>query len=485
MDHNKDNQTLKSKTILGIIWSFLEQVGKRGITGLVTLVLAVFLTPEDFGLVAMISVFIEIARTIMESGFREALIRKKDAEQIDFCTAFYANIALGTVAYFILFFSAPYIADFYDEPRLIFLIRVVAVVIIIQSFQVIQIASLSRKLDFKAQLMASIPGAIISGIIAITLAYMGAGVWALISQIMLSVFFMTVFLWFTNKWRPSLLFSVNSLKEMFGFGSKLFLSSLMDITFQNLFVLVIAKLFSATEAGYYFFALKIQQMLIMQMTSSVQNVTYPALSSIQDNFDKLKYGFQKLLQVLTFLIFPLVLFVAAVTEPVIQLFLSDSWLPAVPYVQLLLLAGLLIPVHAVNLNVLKVKGRSDLFLYLEIFKKILIVLILFLSSVYGIFAILIGRIVNSILAYLPNSYFSLNLIGYGTKEQIMDISPPLLLSGIIAFISYACVSFFTFHPALEIFTFFSLSWLLYVLFAHLLKLDSFEIILNLKRKRTI
>ncbi|AEI14064.1 polysaccharide biosynthesis protein [Flexistipes sinusarabici DSM 4947] len=482
MNYTSDNSTLKTKTILGIIWSFLEQVGKRGITGLVTLVLAAFLTPEDFGLVAMISVFIEIARTIMESGFREALIRKKNAEQIDFCTAFYANIALGIVAYFILFFSAPYIADFYNEQRLIFLIRVVAVVIIIQSFQVIQIASLSRKLDFKAQLMASIPGAIISGTIAIILAYLGAGVWALIAQIMLSAFFMTMFLWFTNKWRPRLLFRIGSLKEMFGFGSKLFLSSLIDITFQNLFVLVIAKLFTATEAGYYFFALKIQQMLIMQMTTSVQKVTYPALSSIQDNFDKLKYGFQKLLQVLTFVIFPLVLFTAAVAEPVIELFLSHKWLPAVPYVQLLLLAGLLIPVHSVNLNILKVKGRSDLFLYLEVFKKLLVVVVLFLSSFYGIFAILFGRIINSILGYIPNSYFSAKLIGYGTKQQIRDINPQLLLSGSIALISYFCVSFFTFHPALEIFTFFSLSWVLYMCFAYLLKFKSFYTIINLLNK---
>lgn len=471
--------SLQNKTISGIIWSFLEQIGKRGITGIVTLVLAAFLAPEDFGLVAMISVFIEISGTIMESGFREALIRKKDAQQTDFCTAFYTNIALGLFAYFILFETAPYISEFYNEPRLTLLIRVVGIVIIIQSFQVIQIASLSKKLDFKTQLMASIPGALISGVIAILLAYLGAGVWALIAQIVLSVFFMTVFLWLYNRWRPGLLFSFNSLKQMFGFGSKLFLSSLIDIIFQNLFVVVIAKLFSAKEAGYYFFASKIQNMLIMQMTIAVQRVTYPALSFLQDTPEKLKVGFQKLLKVLTFIIFPSVILVVALAKPAIEFFLADSWLPVVPYVQLLLLAGLLLPVHSVNLNILKVKGRSDLFLFLEVIKKILIVLVLWVSSIYGIYAILIGRIVNSIIAYIPNGYFSKKLIGYGIREQITDFAPVLMVSGFMGLVLYGLQWYFEWSAWVELVFLGALGLAGFLSISHFLRLKAYEIVKEL------
>lgn len=431
--------SLHKKTAIGVIWNLLEQFGKRGISGIVTVVLARFLVPEEFGLIAMLTVFIQIANTLMDSGFRQALIQKKAADHTDFCTVFYTNIALGVLAYLILFSFAPLIARFYEEPRLILLIRVVGISIIINSFRIIQEAGLSKDLNFKVMVIASVPGSLISGVIAVGMAILGAGVWALVAHMLLAAFFTTLFLWFSYGWRPSLIFSVDSYKSLFGFGSKLFLSGLLNIIFQNIFVVVIAKMFSAQEAGYYFFAHKMQQIVVYQLNEAVLKVTFPALASIQDQQNKLKVGFRQLTQVLTFVVFPVVLFIAALAEPIFIVFLSDSWLPAVPYMQLLFISGLLVPLHSVNLNILKVKGRSDLFLYLEVIKKALVVIILLISTSYGIFAILFGKIVTSILGYIPNSFFAKKLVGYSLKEQIVDISGSFIISFVIGFTFYRLV----------------------------------------------
>lgn len=426
--------SLTAKTTTGLIWNFSQQLATRGVSILVTLLLARFLVPEDFGLLAMMAVFLALGSSLMESGFREALIRLEKVTQEDYATAFYANLLLGFIAYSILFISAPFIATFYEEPRLIDLIRAASLTVIITSFQVIQIASLSRKLNFKAQLKASLPASIISGAIAVYMAYIGLGVWALVCQLLLNALIQTALLWRTEGWRPTLQFSWPSIKDMYNFGYKIFLSGIIDTVFQNLYVIVIAKVFSAPIAGLYFFANKIKELIINQLVRSIQAVTYPALASIQKDDMRLKQGYKKIVILMTMILFPGVLFTAALAEPIFQIILPQKWFPAVPYFQLLCIASLMTPLHSINLNILKVKGRSDLFLYLEIVKKAINGLVLLAVFRYGIYAILIGQITTSFINYIPNSYFSSKILNYSIKEQVSDFLPMLIIASVVAYL---------------------------------------------------
>ena len=475
--------SLANKTTTGILWNFAEQLSTRGIGIAVSLLLARFLVPEDYGLVAMMAIFIAVAGSLMDSGFMQALIRKQDATQVDFSTVFYTNLALGGLAYLLLFSAAPFIAGFYDETRLIVLIRVAGIGIIINSFQVVQSAILNRALNFKAQMKATVPATIISGIIAVVLAYVGWGVWALIAQMLISAFLITVFLWSMKLWRPTLTFNRQSFNDMFSFGSKLFLSGLLDTVFTNIYVVVIAKIFSTTVAGHYFFAENIKKLVLDQIVSSISTVTYPALATMQHDNVILKAGYSKVIQITTFLLFPAMAMMAALAEPMFRVLLNDQWLPAVPYLQLMCIAGLMYPLHSINLNILKVKGRSDLFLYLEIIKKVSIVFILFVSIKYGVIGILIGQIFSSVLSYLPNSYFSDKLIGYSVREQIGDFLPCLMLSGVVAGVVYIALSVSILPALAELIVFGIAAAVLYLLGAYTLKLQALTLTLQMIKER--
>lgn len=466
--------SLAKKTTIGVVWNFAEQFARRGINVVVTLILAYFLAPEDYGLVAMMAVFLALGSTLMDSGFKAALIRMKDTRQIDFDTAFYTNISLGVLSYGVLFVAAPYIAEFYDEPRLVELVRVASLAVIINSFQIVQVATLSRELNFKVQLKANLPAVIISSILTVVLAYFEFGVWVLVTQMLVSSLLFTLFLWLQGLWRPTMSFSIVSLKGMYNFGYKLFLSSILDTVFRNLYVIVIAKIFSASVAGLYFFAEKIKELVISQIVTSVQTVTYPALATMQDDNKRLKEGYKKVIGVTTFLLFPMMLFLAALAEPLFEFFLPQKWWDAVLYLQLMAIAGLMYPLHAINLSILKVKGRSDLFLYLEVVKKILVAVILSVSIDFGIIGILVGQMVSSFLAYVPNSYYSAKLIDYGIKEQIADFTPVMLLSGSVALVIYALQLWTQWSSWIELGVFGSMAVLLYLLGAHILKLQAYE-----------
>ena len=428
--------SLAHKTISGVLWNFAEQVGRQGIGLVITLLLARLLTPADFGLVAMMAVFLAIGMSLMDSGFKQALIRKETADQVDCNTAFFANLALGLISYILLFLAAPIIAQFYNEPRLVWLVRAAGVAILINAFKVVQSAMLSRDLNFKAQLQATIPAGLISGGIAVVLAYAKYGVWALIAQMLAAAFLNTVLLWKLQGWRPSLVVSRESLGTMYNFGYKLFFSGVLDTIYRNIYVVIIARIFTASIAGYYFFAEKIQEVVISQLVGSIQSVTYPALATMQHDNVRLKAGYRKVVQVTTFLLFPAMALLAALAGPLFSVLLPGKWQPAVPYLQLMCIAGMLYPLHAINLNVLNVKGRSDLFLYLEIYKKLMAIVILCISYRYGVMGILVGQIVFSVLAYIPNSYFSSRLINYPVKEQVGDFLPGLILAVAVALATF-------------------------------------------------
>lgn len=467
--------SLAEKTGLGIFWNFIEKLSRRGIGLVVTLLLARFLTPEEYGLMAMIAVFIAVANSLMDLGFSHALIRKNNPTEEYFSTAFYSNLLLGIFSYIVLFISAPFVSLFYEEPRLTLLIRVIGIVIIINSFQVVQGIILSRSLDFKTQLKAAVPTTFISGLFAVILAYAGFGVWALIAQTIISSLLYTFFLWYMDIWRPTIAFSRKSLYEMFGFGSKLFLSGLLDTIFRNIYVVIIAKLFTTTIAGHYFFATKVKELILNQLVNSIQTVTYPALAKLQDDDIKLKSGYRKVIQVTTFSLFPAMAIMAALAKPLFEVFLNDQWLPAVPYLQLMCIAGLMYPLHSINLNILKVKGRSDLFLYLEIIKKTISMFILIISIQYGVIGVLIGQIISSVVSYLPNSYYSGKLIDYPAREQIQDFFPSLAISSVIAFLIYAGVEVSTYPALIELAFFGTLAVVIYFAASYILKIEAMEI----------
>ncbi|MBE0508068.1 MAG: lipopolysaccharide biosynthesis protein [Marinospirillum sp.] len=467
--------SLTAKTTIGILWNFSEQLLRRGVGLVTTLLLAYFLAPEAYGLVAMMAVFIAIATSLMDSGFRQALIRLKEATDLDLSTAFYANLTLGLFAYTALYFAAPLIATFYEEQRLVLLIRVTGLVVLVNAFQVVQIALFHRQMNFKAQLKASFPAALASAVVAVLLAYKGAGVWALVAQMITAALITVILLWLMSEWRPKWCFSKSSLKSMYNFGYKLFLSGFLDIVFKNLYVVVIAKLFSASVAGLYFFAEKMRELILSQLVGAIQNVTYPALASVQDDNVRLKAGYRKVIAVTTFLLFPALMLLAALAEPLFQFLLPEKWWGAAPYLQLLCISGLLYPLHAINLNILKVKGRSDLFLYLEILKKIMVVAVIFVSYRYGVIGILIGQIVTSVLAYLPNSYFAARLINYPAREQIKDFVPGLLLSMLLGGLVYTAVQILDW-PAFTLLALLGTSGLVaYLLGAHLMKLQAYTL----------
>lgn len=470
--------SLSQKTFSGIIWHFSQLLVRRGINIAVMLWLTRILVPEDFGLMAMITVFLAIGASLMNSGFKQALIRMQGATQIDFNTAFYSNLLLGILAYGILYLSAPLIADFYHEPRLVDLIRIAALGILINSFQVVQTAQLNRVLNFKAELQAIVPAGLLSGVAAVALAYSGYGVWVLVIQSLLFSLINTVFLWFKQGWRPSLGFSRESFGNMYDFGYKLFLSGLLNVIFKNIYVIVIAKFFEASIAGYYFFAEKIKDMVINQLISSIQTVSYSTLANVHDDNERLKSGYRKIISVTTFFLFPAMTILAALTGPIFKYLMSENWMPAAPYLQLLCLAGLLDPVTYINSNLLKVKGRSDYILRVEILKKALVIIVFSLSFKYGIHGILIGQIISSVLIFIPSSYISSKLINYPLREQIYDFIANFLLSSVIGLCVFFGVSFFAYNP-LNVAAFGLLSPILYLLAAYVLRLHGLRLALDM------
>ncbi|WAJ69378.1 lipopolysaccharide biosynthesis protein [Catenovulum adriaticum] len=478
---------LTNKTALGVIWSFLEQFSRRGISVLVTLLLAYFLTPEDYGLVAMMSLFLALGNALMESGFKQALIRKLNLTDLDINTAFYANILLSAIAYIVLFIAAPFISAYYNEPQLTSLIKIAGLILIFNAFQVVQTAILSKKMEFKALLKANFPAAIISGASAVLLAYLGFGVWALIGQMLLSSLLISAFLWLQSSWRPKMRFCMHSLKEMYNYGYKLFLSSLLDTFYKNIFVMIIAKTFTVSLAGLYFFADRVKELLITQLIISIQTVTFPALSEIQDDSARLKQAYRKIMQVMTFTVFPILLIFAALAAVVFDLLLPDKWLAAVPYLQLMCISCLVIPIISINLNIIKIKGHSGWYLFLEIVKKLTGFIVLFFTYKHGVLAILYGQIASQAVNYYPSVYLSNKLVSYSFVQQMKDFLPNLILSAVVAIFVWYLQTILTLPAFIELIILGLLSLIMFVGGAFVLKLDSLSLTLkmlqNLKNKK--
>jgi len=459
--------SLAQRTSIGVIWSFGEQLARRGAGILVTLLLARFLVPEDFGLIAMMTVFLALGQSLMDSGFRQALIRLPEITETDYSTAFYANIVLGLLSYGVLFFAAPAIAGFYEESRLTDLVRIASLTVIINAFQVVQVASLSRDLNFKVQMQAGVPASIISGVVAVVLAYWDFGVWALVTQSLMNAVIHTAILWWRHGWRPTKSFSLASLKEMYNFGYKLFLSQSLEILFKNIYPLLIAKVFTASAAGLYFFADRIRELVVSQLLHSIQAVTFPALAKKQGNKAELKTAYRRIIKVIIALYVPLVAGLILVAPWLFELLFPIDWYPAHHYLQILCLAALLYPIHSLNLNMLRVLGRSDILLSLQVFKKVVTTVVLVITAQIGLEAVMWGQVFQSIIFYFPNKYYSDRLIGYSFIEQFKDVGLYYIASGLVYGVTLLIVAQVQANAFVSIALAFSLFSALYISFIFL------------------
>ena len=421
-------ESLKQKTFKGTLWSTLERFSVQGIAFVVMIIMARILTPDDYGLVGMLTVFIAVSQALVDSGFSQALIRKLDRSEIDNSTVFYFNIGVGIFLYLILFFCAPLIAKFYNEPILIPLTRLISLSVLINSFVVVQRALLTVNIDFKTQAKASFSAAIVSGVIGISMSYMGYGVWAIVWYQLSNLATNVCLLWILSKWRPKLLYSWKSFRELFSFGSKLAMSSVINVTYKNVYLLVIGKVFSASDLGFYTRAHQFAEFPSSNVTSIIQRVTFPVLCSIQNDDVRLTNVYRRFLRLSAFVVFPLMIGLAAVAHPFIILVLKEKWEFSVILLQIICFSMMWYPIHAINLNLLQVKGRSDLFLKLEILKKCIGVVIIVITVPFGLITMCYGSVVNSIISLIINTYYTGKLINVGFMKQMKDLLPTISYS---------------------------------------------------------
>jgi O-antigen/teichoic acid export membrane protein len=443
--------SLKQKTISGLKWSFVDNFVNQGIRFIIGIILARLLTPKEFGLIGITMIFVVISQSFIDSGFSLALIQKKNCTNEDYSTVFYFNLAISILFYFFIFLISSTVSTFFNEPQLTSLIKVLGIILLLDAIGLIQKTILVKKIDFKLQTKISIISSIVSGFMGIGMALCGWGVWSLVWKTVSQHFINTVLLWAWNKWRPGLVFSISVLQKMFGFGSKIFLSGLINTTFQNVYYFIIGKFFSAAELGYYTRADQFNKLPSENITFVIQRVSYPILSTIQNDEQKLKMGYKKLIKSTMFISFILMIGLSAIAQPFILILIGEKWMPSVPYLQLLCFAGMLYPLHSLNLNMLLVKGRSDLVLGLEVVKKILIVPVIIVGIFLGIKIMIIGMIVNSFIACFLNSYWSGNLINYPIKEQLVDIIPSFIIASVMGIVVYYAGTVLTFKPFITLF----------------------------------
>jgi teichuronic acid exporter len=474
---------LKSKTLRGLVWSFLERLGQQGIQFVITIILARLLLPEEFGLIAMLTIFIAVGTTLVESGFAHALLQKRDTTHADECSIFYFNIVLGMAMACILCLAAPWIAVFYERPILVPLTRLLSLNLVIGAFGIVQFASLVRRVDFKTLTKVAMIAALLSGSIGVTMAYRGFGVWSLVSQSLSCNFFITALLWLFHKWRPAWLFSFVSLRSMFPFGSKVMISSLLDIVFNNLYLIVIGKHFSAGDLGFYSRARATQDLLVKNISVTVSRVTFSVFSSVQDDKARLKRGLRKALTTMGMLNFPMMIGLAVVAKPMVFVVLTEKWLPCVHYLQLLCIGGLPYPMHRINLTVLKAQGRSDLLLRIEILQKIMVAIAIVVTYRWGISPMICGGIATSYFGYCMSTYYSAKLLDYPITNQMRDLLPSLVLASVMGGGVYLLHSI-TFPNELTLLVGqVVLGGALYVSLCHLFKLRSFVEIMDLAKSK--
>lgn len=445
---------LRDKTVKGTIWSGIDNVAQFGVTFVVSIVLARLLSPDDYGLIGIIAIFTTVSNALINGGFTSALIRKKDATDDDYNTSFLVNLGMSLLLYVIIFLCSPLIADFFYRQELVTLTRVSSLSIIIAALALVQQTILTKQIDFKAQTKITIIASVTSGTVGIVMALMGCGVWSLVAQQLSLQSIKTILLWVANKWVPTLRFSSASFHELFGFGWKMMVSSVISAVWKELYQVVVGRFYSPATLGQYTRSKHFSTLFSSNLTNVIQRVTYPVLSNIQDDKERMVAAYRKIIKVTMFVTAISMFFLGAISEPLLYCLIGPKWYDAATYLPLICVGGSLYPLHAINLNMLKVQGRSDLFLILEIIKQIIGLAPLFVGAFVGIMPMLYVNIATGIISYFLNSYYSGKLLGYSSWMQIKDVSSSYGVASLVAlsvwFMKYLPISNWVILP-LQIF----------------------------------
>ena len=413
-------QSVRSQLLHGVAWNFIEKVLMRGASFVIGIILARLLSPSDFGLIGMLAIFVAISNVFIEGGLAKALIQRKDCQDIDFSTAFVANVSMSLVIYVVLFLTAPLIADFYDEPILTDITRILSLNFVLGSFNIVQRAKLMANVDFKSLAQINVISTIVSGIVGIAMAYYGWGVWSLVGQTLCSTIVLLLLFPFYSKWRPSIKFSPNSFRQLFGFGSKLMATGVYSVILNNISTICIGRFYKSNQLGFYTRASQFSEIISSTMFDVLGNVTFPVLSHLQDDREKLVSVYRKSLFITAMLIFPLMILCALLSRPMVIILLTEKWLPCVVLMQWLFLARMFTPLSAINMNILNAIGRSDLFMKLDFSKAPLILIVLAITIPISVEAITIGSFCISFICFFINAYLPGRLFGYGAINMIRD-----------------------------------------------------------------
>lgn len=443
-------ESLKNQTVRGVVWSFADSMLGQGIAFLVGLVLARLLSPDEYGLIGIIMIFIAISNSIVDSGFSNALIRKNDAADKDYNTMFIVNLGVSIVLFLALFLASPLIALFFQREELTPLCRVMGVVVILNALSIVQNTILTKRLDFKTKAKISFISSVASGIIGIAMAYIGYGVWALAGQQISRQLLNTICLWFFIRWCPNFKFSINSYREMWNFGWKLLVGGMIDQTWTQMYQVVIGKCYTSVTLGLYTQAQQFANICSSNLINVVQRVSYPVLCKLQDDIACLKIGYKKIIKVTMLVSFTLMLGLAGCAKSFIGVLLGEKWMECVPFLQIICFNMMFYPINALNLNMLQVQGRSDLFLKLEIIKKSILVLPVLIGIFIGIYWMLISGVFIGLVCYYLNAYYSGPFLNYRIKEQVSDFMPSLVMSLIMFLIlfgmSFINISYYILLP---------------------------------------
>lgn len=477
--NNKINteQITRGTVVRSLIWKFLERGGIQGVQFVLSIILARLVSPSDYGVIALILVFIQIANVFIQSGFNTALIQKKDADELDFSSIFYLSLFVAFVCYLVLFFTAPLVAIFYKQPILVSLIRVLAFTLFFGAINSVQNAVVSRTMQFKRFFYSSMGSVIGSGVLGVILAYRGFGVWALVSQQLVNNILTCVILWFTVKWRPKLLFSLERVKSLFGFGWKLLVSALLDTVFRNIYSLVIGRMYNSSQLGYFNRGQQFPQVIASNLDGSIQSVMLPALSAQNDDRTVVKRMARRSISTSAYLLMPCMFGLAAVSESLVKLLLTDKWLACVPFLRLACISYALYPIHTANLTAINAVGRSDIFLKLEIIKKIITIINLLITVPLGIYAMAIGQVISGFLATFINACPNKKLLQYSYGEQWKDLLPSFLLSIFMGVLVYF-ISYLNLAVWLTLILQILCGVVIYVVGSKIIKIEPFEYILN-------
>ena len=469
------SKSLKDQTISGMIWSAVQRFGLMFIIFFSNLLLARLLTPEDFGCIGMIMVFIAIANTFVDGGFGAALIQKERPTQKDYSTIFFWNLAFSIILYIILYLSAPAIARFYSIPILCDVLRVQGVVLIVNALQIVQSSQVRKVLNFKRIAGVWIFATIISAILSITLAYKGFGVWSIVAQYLAISFFTALFYWILSKWRPSFIFSWSSFRELFNYGFFLMLNNLLQTLLDNVRALVIGKVFLVRDLGFYTQARKMEEIPVVSLNNIVSQVSFPVFSKIQNDHKKIIYSMRKTIKSLTFINFPLMILLIVIAEPLFILLLTDKWLEAVPYFQILCLSGLSICMSSVNYSVIAALGESKPLFYWNIVKVSVALVLLYFGMRFGMLGVLYSYAISTFCTYIINTLLLSKYVNYGLIQQIKDTFSTLMLSVLIGCIVWYVKYVYNFNNSLLLLIQVPIYIILFGLISRLLKFEAYFI----------